>query len=111
MGLNSLGQLAPMACADFRKENLQKNFVADKKICRTKIDTESKVLTARCYKACHEKLSKVKKQKEKNSKIRKRNFLNRTDNMTKKKIQKNDLLERTLAENLCCRKENVQNKN
>ena len=48
--------------------------------------------------ACHEKLSKVKKQKEKNSKIRKRNFFNRTDNMTKKKIQKNDLLERTLAE-------------
>ena len=61
--------------------------------------------------SCHEKLSKVKKQKEKNSKIRKRNFLNRTDNMTKKKIQKNDLLERTLAENLCCRKENLQNKN
>ncbi len=61
--------------------------------------------------SCHEKLSKVKKQKEKNSKIRKRIFLNRTDNMTKKKIQKNDLLDLTLAENLCCRKENVQNKN
>ena len=58
------------------------------------------IITNDVLKSCHEKLSKVKKQKEKNSKIRKRNFLNRTDNMTKKKIQKNDLIERTLAENL-----------